>query len=602
MQLKNRVIIMSALVLANILSQAQGQGYPPEKTFPEWRATTVAEHQSLAEGLQRAGLLMDAVEEYKQAAKLSPQSAILHRKLGQLFFQVFLSPEREQPSPGSSMDSSPNRSTALKVSARNEFLEAIKINPDDVEARVGLARIYNWDMNHNLAVATLTKALAIAPESAEAHYELAQALKNSGSPNYKRMEGEMRAACKYAPANGNYQYCLAQILQSDGRYDEAIAVYRQYKQGSCPPEEVGLKIVECLEASGNLEKAVEECRNVQKKHATYNSHSSNRELARLLGLSGRIDEAYQYYATYSSDASDAAAAFDFADALKAAGHWQEAISYYRKNLRSQEPEILSGPANLALLLKEHGNAVEAKKTASYLLQDFKKHADQHYAADDLYYSGIAYSLLGKNDLAKKQWTAGLNCKIGSDYFRGLCAKELGDYKVALRLLDLCKHTVDSDVESGIIEAKSGNNNKAIARFQTAIRRNPGNVPARQELAKALKSCGRTTEAQAEHKRAEEISKRPLKPPVIPKNSDAMTDADNNQSSLEKDQELANKALQSRNYDLSIQLYNKVLSQDAKHSYNHFQLAEAYFKKGSMTNGNIEREVGRRLKLHEPVGL
>jgi tetratricopeptide (TPR) repeat protein len=74
-------------------------------------------------------------------------------------------------------------------------------------------------------VAKLRRAVALAPDLAEAHVQLALALKASGK-DLAEVESQLRRALALRPGDAQAHYELGQALEAAGKNDEALAQYR----------------------------------------------------------------------------------------------------------------------------------------------------------------------------------------------------------------------------------------------------------------------------------------------------------------------------------------------------------------------------------------
>lgn len=115
--------------------------------------------------------------------------------------------------------------------AEQLFREVMKGDPEDVAARIGLARILNKRLDHNGAVAVLSDAVRIDQDRSDAYMELSKAhckLSDAAEDEKTRMRHATEArrsinkAIKLDISNLDAQIILAEIIQ-DLFYDYATA-------------------------------------------------------------------------------------------------------------------------------------------------------------------------------------------------------------------------------------------------------------------------------------------------------------------------------------------------------------------------------------------
>ncbi len=102
---------------------------------------------------------------------------------------------------------------------------AVKANPEDPDARLGLARALFDMQRYEEAAAEHHQALRRDPGNVWAHLDLAQCLTAAGRdrdalPHYQQ-------AAQLAPENLEAQLALADCLRRQGHFPEALAAYRQ---------------------------------------------------------------------------------------------------------------------------------------------------------------------------------------------------------------------------------------------------------------------------------------------------------------------------------------------------------------------------------------
>jgi tetratricopeptide (TPR) repeat protein len=120
---------------------------------------------------------------------------------------------------------SPTQRDELREKARVEYLQALRQEPNNVPAQLGLARLY-FDMNnHDQAVAAYQKALKQDPKNVTLLYELGMVYARSREwePALVHLKGAYTLDPNNKQCATTYGHCLAR----SGHIDEALDVYRQ---------------------------------------------------------------------------------------------------------------------------------------------------------------------------------------------------------------------------------------------------------------------------------------------------------------------------------------------------------------------------------------
>lgn len=179
----------------------------------------------------------NAVEEFKKAAGIDPRNSDVWANMGVGYERL-----------------------GQQQNAINALSKAVNLDPTNVEARLNLASMYanmghtkraiaqfeqviSIDGSNPVALTNLAKlmvgenrpreakyylreAMAYEPNNAEAHWELGNILR-AHDKALDEAEKEYRIAIKLEPDEGAYYNSLGQLLQSRGKKDEALEVYRK---------------------------------------------------------------------------------------------------------------------------------------------------------------------------------------------------------------------------------------------------------------------------------------------------------------------------------------------------------------------------------------
>jgi Tfp pilus assembly protein PilF len=150
----------------------------------------------LADGLQAAGCLEDAVGYYRRALSVRPDHAVVANNLG----------------------------NALQKLDRFEdaiscYRDALTAKSDSVEIRINLGRALDSARRQREAIEEFGKALELAPRSAEIHYRIGRVLENIPFLNQARAYYEKALALD--PGHSAAQQALGNVLADLGLEDEA---------------------------------------------------------------------------------------------------------------------------------------------------------------------------------------------------------------------------------------------------------------------------------------------------------------------------------------------------------------------------------------------
>ena len=193
----------------NLGLQLAKTGQPDAEQFLR-AATHLKPTSQPAEGQERAWLSLahvleaskpdEALTAYRQAATLQPKDAEPHLAAGLLL-------EKQN-----------------KFSdAVDEYKQALALDPNS-DALTGLANVYLRGRQFPEAEEYLRKLLAAHPDDASAHIELGRVLVAEGKNDAAL--SELQAGAKLAPADASVQRDLAELYTTLGKNDQAGAAYR----------------------------------------------------------------------------------------------------------------------------------------------------------------------------------------------------------------------------------------------------------------------------------------------------------------------------------------------------------------------------------------
>lgn len=114
----------------------------------------------------------------------------------------------------------------IELEKRAEFLkEKVRNNPDDVESRMELGKIYLSEDYIEEAISEFEKVLNINPYHIQAHLLLALALQRHPKPDLSRVTGLLEKATRISPDNADAHLNLAQVYNKLKKEEQAITEF-----------------------------------------------------------------------------------------------------------------------------------------------------------------------------------------------------------------------------------------------------------------------------------------------------------------------------------------------------------------------------------------
>lgn len=186
---------------------------PPSVPTPDWDSAIAGLRQALASHPDRPdahnvlGLLLgrrgavsgEVAAQFREAIRLRPDYAQAHNNLGLVLLQAGDDP-----------------------AALAAFREAVRISPEYADARINLGAALT-PTDADAAIVELEKAVALAPASVKAHFNLALAYGSSSKGGQAREVEQLRKVIALAPAFPRARLALGKALLRDGTVAEAIA-------------------------------------------------------------------------------------------------------------------------------------------------------------------------------------------------------------------------------------------------------------------------------------------------------------------------------------------------------------------------------------------
>jgi tetratricopeptide (TPR) repeat protein len=309
--------------------------------------------------------------------------------------------------------------------AIKRYEQALAIKPDYADAHYNLAIILKELGQLEAAVKRYEQALAIKPNFVEAHSNLGNTLQKLGQLEaaVKRYEQALAIKPDYADAH----YNLGNTLKELGQLEEAVKSYEQALAIKLDYAEAHSNLGNTLQKLGQLEAAVkryEQALAIKPDYAEahYNLGNTLKEL-------GQLEEAVKRYEQALAIKPDYADAHgNFGATLQELGQLEAAVKCYEKAL-TIKPDFAEGHSNLGNTLQELGQleaAVKCYGKALTLKPDF---AEAH--------SNLGNTLkeLGQLEEAVKSYEQALAIK--PDFAEGhsnlgVTLKELGQLAAAVK--------------------------------------------------------------------------------------------------------------------------------------------------------------------------
>jgi len=346
-------LTIAASLLVSSMTPARAQSAPatpvapaatPDRAQAYFHAALAGAYAEDASAQGRPELLNKAVEEYKYALNVDPDSPSLNDSLGELYFALGRVHEAETTA-RSLLKTSPDDIDAHKLLGRiylrqlgegqaaanvvdlalAEYEKLAVLEPKDVESRMILGQLYTVKHDAKKAEAAFTAARDIEPDSEEVILNMARLYAESGdlvraakviedvpvNDRTPKMEFALGAAYdqlkKLPEAISAYQRSidmdpsdlhslesLAQALLTNNQLDEALKQFQALSEADPENAEAIIRVAEIQRRQSKFEAALETVRKARKIDAHSLEAGYNEGL--LLDVLGRFDEAATVYA------------------------------------------------------------------------------------------------------------------------------------------------------------------------------------------------------------------------------------------------------------------------------------------------------------------
>jgi tetratricopeptide (TPR) repeat protein len=358
-------------------------------------------------------------------------------------------------------------------------------NPDHAEALHLLGVLADQRGRTAQAVELIGRALALQPENAVCHVNLAEVYRRAG--DLTRAESHGREALRRQPANAEAHNLLGLVLQrlppagdeavshfeaarawkpswpapylnlgnllrERGRPEEAAAVFRDgIRLGGTAALPLCVRLGELLLETGRPEEALAPLQEAARLAPADPELLSN--LGDVLTILGRTEEARASYQQAVRLAPGLALPYSrVGTLLQAEGKLDEALSWFAEAIR-RDPDNPALPCQVARVLSDQDKPDEAVACAREAVRRWPGDAESHY-------------------------TLGRLLKLRGDVPGALAA-----YREALRLRP---DYADALVNLGVSLAAQGEREQALAAYRAALRHAPEHAEALAALADALR--------------------------------------------------------------------------------------------------------------------
>ena len=266
--------------------------------------------ERLAETYAKSQRIRDAVLEAQNALKADPNNLAAHRLLARIYIRTL-----------GDLDASAGQRETINR-AVEQLNEILRLDPNDTESALWLARLYRFENEHSKAENTLRNVLQHDADSEAALEQLSQLLLDEGratdaialleqaagrspSPgladllgdayaqthNYVKSEAAYRRAVEDDPDDAGHRRGLAQALLNEEKYREALEQFKKLTELEPDASESYLRMSQIYRHMNQLDKA--EASLMEAKQRAPGSIEILYNEALLYEAEGRFDEGIQ---------------------------------------------------------------------------------------------------------------------------------------------------------------------------------------------------------------------------------------------------------------------------------------------------------------------
>ncbi|MCD7879501.1 MAG: tetratricopeptide repeat protein [Candidatus Gastranaerophilales bacterium] len=343
------------------------------------------------------------------------------------------------------------------------YKEALRINPDDNDVHLKLARTYEQVNDFNSSLNEYSYALDSSndkedilssleriwqkkvdesPKDAEAHANLGVIYQKE--KRYQEAMKEYMQAEQLNPANINTKINIGTLYQEQKKYDSALNTYNSILQSQPKNTKVLVYKAECLKALKKNEEAVAIYKTALNLEPSDSSIKA--ALFELLKDTMSTDDVLDFlYKNVQNSPMDADSYYELAYELHKAGKLDDAIVYYNQTIKLNKKKI-DAYINLSQVYRQKNNYQEAYNIIN-----------------------TAKSIAPDNELVKKQFDITAADFSASNYNTASNALQSGDYQKAItEYSKINPPTVDSLIGIAAAYQYLGNNINAIENYKKAM--------------------------------------------------------------------------------------------------------------------------------------
>jgi predicted O-linked N-acetylglucosamine transferase (SPINDLY family) len=323
--------------------------------------------ETMAEGtrLHQAGRLAEAEQVYRRVLAADPEHPHALHQLGLLAMQArqfdaaveligrALRRERMQPAFYANLGEA-YRHSGRRAEAADCYQRALKLHPRLAQVHAVLGILRHDEGRLDEAAAALREALRLNPEDTPTRARLGHVLDEQNK--FADAEACFRRVLR-TENTAEAHFNLASTLQSQQRFDEAIAGYRAALAQNPNHAESHNNLGTVLKAQGDLDQAGNHYREAVRLKPDFLAAHIN--LGWLADSQARPQDALAHFqAALALDPRSAVAHYGYGAALQKLGRIDEAMAAYREAIR-QDPKLAEAHLSLGFLLQTQGRALEA---------------------------------------------------------------------------------------------------------------------------------------------------------------------------------------------------------------------------------------------------
>lgn len=301
-------------------------------------AATVSSDNSLHGKIQT---LDEAISVCKQALSKNPHDAVAYNDLAEVLYvhgqleKAIIACDRALKIDPNFALACKNRGSILQAQghlnlAKDWFEKAIQLDPQNDLFRQLLENLLvEKRYLEEVAINAHRQAVALSPDSSQAHYQLGKALVEQGKID--EAIGYFRLAITLDSEVFQIYFDLGNLLLQKNQLSEAIACFQHAVRLNPEDAQSHHHLAEALVIQGQTEAAINSYRRaIQLNPKLYESHQ---RLGEALAIVNQLAEATDCYRRAAElNPTSYVSYFYLADILERQGQLEEAISYYRKTL------------------------------------------------------------------------------------------------------------------------------------------------------------------------------------------------------------------------------------------------------------------------------